>query len=99
VTVQAVLWVVLLTLSPTLELRASIPYAILVEDWSLWQAASMGILANTALAPLVWLLGFRFRSYLMSSFLGCLLAGVLVTLLVASGSEVFHFMYKAPPTF
>lgn len=34
-TAQAMSWVVLLTLTPTLELRASIPYAILVEDWLL----------------------------------------------------------------
>lgn len=51
---SALLWIVLLTLTPTLELRASIPYAMLVEKWSVWEAALAGILANTALAPLVW---------------------------------------------
>ena len=51
----ALLWVIVLTLTPTLELRASIPYAMLAADWSPWLAAVVGIAANTALAPLVWL--------------------------------------------
>jgi len=157
-TVESVLWVVLLTLTPTLELRASIPYALLVARWPVGLAAAIGILSNTALAPLVWLfmdralhlvlrvgwirrfyerwsarkrdklqrmvdrygvlglalfigvpfpgtgvysgcvaawlLGYRFRDYLLASFLGCVLAGVVVTAVVASGNEAFSFMYK-----
>ena len=52
---EQLLWVILLTLTPTLELRASIPYAILVADWSPWLAAVVGILANTLLAVPLWL--------------------------------------------
>jgi uncharacterized membrane protein len=55
VTAEAIVWVLLLTLTPTLELRASIPYAILVEDWHPVFAGVACILANFALAPLVWL--------------------------------------------
>jgi uncharacterized membrane protein len=152
------LWVVLLTLTPTLELRASIPYAILVGEWNLMVAAGVGIVANTALAPLVWLfvdnlmevflkvgfikrlfdwyaekkkaslegyvakygvyglalfigvpfpgtgvysgclaawlLGYRFRDYMVASFGGCVLAGIAVTAVVASGNEAFSFMIK-----
>lgn len=157
-TVTTVLWVIALTLIPTLELRASIPYALLVAKWSPWTAAVVGILINTALAPFVWvfvdkvmylflrvgfidrlyqryaekkrvklqgmvddygvfglalfigvpfpgtgvysgalaayLLDFRFRDYMLASFLGCLLAGSAVTAIVASGSEAFSFAYK-----
>ena len=152
------LWVIALTLTPTLELRASIPYALLVARWPVWAAAVIGILANTALAPFVWvfvdkvmhlflrigfidrlyqryaekkrvklqgmvdkygifglalfigvpfpgtgvysgavaayLLEFRFRDYMLASFLGCLLAGSAVTAIVASGNEAFSFAYK-----
>lgn len=153
-----VLWVVLLTLTPTLELRASIPYAILGAGLHPAVAGALGIAANTALAPLVWLfldqalhlflrigwfrrlwewyaekkrvklkryverygvlglalfigvpfpgtgvysgavaaflVGYRFRDYLLASFLGCVLAGVVVTLVVASGSEALSLMYR-----
>ena len=51
---SGLLWVILLTLTPTLELRASIPYAMLVAGWSPWMAAVVGIAANCALAPVVW---------------------------------------------
>lgn len=155
-------WVLVLTLTPTLELRASIPYALLVAHWPLWSAALVGILANTALAPLVWLfmdkgvhlflriafidrlyqryahskaealrpyvekwgvlglalfigvpfpgtgvysgcvaaylLEYRFRDYLLASFLGCVIAGSAVTAVVASGSEAFQFAIKATPS-
>lgn len=151
-------WVILLTLAPTLELRASIPYAILGAQWSPAAAAAAGIAANTLLAPVLWpvvdrivgmlrrvgpldrlyqryaerkraslqrlvdrygvlglalfigvplpgtgvysgalaarLLEMRFRDFLLGSFLGCLMAGTLVTLAVASGSEAFSFFYK-----
>ena len=36
----------------------------------------------------------RFRDHLLASFLGCLLAAVAVTAVVASGNEAFHFTYK-----
>jgi uncharacterized membrane protein len=157
---MALFWVILLTLTPTLELRASIPYAILVEDWPWWLGGSVGILANMALAPFVWvfvdkimhlflrvplikrfydwmaarsvsrlepyvhkygviglalfigipfpgtgvysgclgawLLRYKFREYMMASALGCIIAGALVTLIVASGNEAFSFMVKGP---
>jgi uncharacterized membrane protein len=156
--VKVLLWVILLTFTPTLELRASIPYAILVAKWPAFYAAAVATLANTALAPLVWVfvhrimpiflqvawieriysrvvdrnaaklqdkvdrygvlglalfigvpfpgtgvysgclaawaLKFRFRDYLLASFLGCLIAAVAVTVVVASGNEAFHFLYK-----
>ncbi len=152
------LWVILLTLAPTLELRAAIPYALLVARWHPVLTAVVCIAFNTALAPLVWLfmdkgmhillrirwldrlyqrysakkahklqryvdrygilglalfigvplpgtgvysgcvaawiVGYRFRDYLLASFLGCLIAGTIVTLVVASGSEAFSFVYK-----
>lgn len=150
--------VLLLTFAPTLELRASIPYAVLHEKWNPVTTAVVAIGINTALAPVVWLfvdkvmhlflrvefidriyhrysskkrealqvyvdkygvlglalfigvplpgtgvysgglaawlLEYRFRDYLLASFLGCLLAGVIVTVVVASGSEAFHFLVK-----
>lgn len=151
-------WVIVLTLAPTLELRASIPYAMLVAKWPTLPAAVIGILANTALAPIVWLfvdkgmhlflrigwidriwqrysakkraslqryvdkygvlglalfigvplpgtgvysgcvaaylLEFRFRDYLLASFLGCVIAGSVVTAVVASGSSALSFVYS-----
>jgi uncharacterized membrane protein len=54
VTLSGILWVILLTLTPTFELRASIPYALLIEEWPWWLAGPVGIAANAALAPLVW---------------------------------------------
>lgn len=157
-TLRAILWIILLSFTPTLELRASIPWAILGEGWSPLAAGVAGTLANLALAPLIWLfldrvmhlflrigwlkrtyervaerkaqklkplvdrwgvlglavfigvplpgtgvysgclaawvLKFRFRDYLVASALGCVIAGVAVTLVVASGSEAFHFFYK-----
>ncbi|MCB9673246.1 MAG: small multi-drug export protein [Alphaproteobacteria bacterium] len=155
---MSLLWVVLLCFTPTLELRAGIPYALLVEHWNPWMGGAVGIAANTALAPVVWLfldkvmhlflhiepirkvydwaaarsvnklepyvhkygvlglalfigvpfpgtgvysgclaawiLKFKFREYMLASFLGCAIAGVLVTLAVASGNGAFHFLYK-----
>jgi len=159
VSLHSILWVILLTLTPTLELRASIPYALLVAKWPVLVAGVVGILANTALAPLVWvfvdkvmhlflrigfidrvyqrwaarkrdklqayvqrwgilglalfigiplpgtgvysgcvaayLLEFRFRDYLLASFLGCCFAGIVVTGVVASGNEAFTFVYRS----
>ena len=155
---KVIFWVVLLTCTPTLELRASIPYAVLVAKWPTVWATIVAIVANTALAPAVWLfvhrimpiflkvgwieriyarvvernaaklqpkvdkygvlglalfigvplpgtgvysgclaawaLKYRFRDYLLASFLGCVLAGVAVAAVVASGNEAFHFLYK-----
>ncbi len=153
---------IILTFVPTFELRASIPYGIIVLDdrvhWALVAALCMA--ANIALAPLVWLfvhhamdlflrvgfirrvydwlvartqrrvepyvkrwgtiglalfigvplpgsgvysgclgaylLGFRFRDYMLASALGVLIAGAVVTLAMVSGVEAFHFMYKVP---
>ncbi len=155
---EQLLWVVGLTLTPTLELRASIPYAILVAGWPVGLAFAVGVMANSALAPVVWffvnnfmefflkvefikrwfdwyadkkkavlqgyidkygvyglalfigvpfpgtgvysgcvaawLLGYNFRDYMVASFLGCVIAGAVVTGVVASGSEVLSFMIK-----
>ena len=52
---SALLEVILLTLTPIFELRASIPYAIIELGWHPVQAAFVGICANIALAPFVWL--------------------------------------------
>ncbi len=51
-----VLWLVFLTLLPTLELRFSIPYGFLYYRESMGAASVVGIclLANIALAPVVW---------------------------------------------
>lgn len=152
------LWVFLLTLAPTLELRASIPYAVLGAGWSPVLAAVVCIAINALLAVPLWfivdgvidllrrvplldrlytwyserklasmkrlidkygifgialfvgvplpgtgvysgcvaarLLELRFRDYLLGTSLGVLMAGVLVTLAVASGAEAFTFFYK-----
>ena len=52
---SGLIWVVLLTLTPTFELRASIPYALLHEEWHWALAGGVGIGTNIALAPLVWI--------------------------------------------
>ncbi len=152
------MWIIVLTLTPTLELRASIPYAILVAEYNVVLAAVVGIAANTALAPVAWvftdkvlpilltvplikrvfdwyaqkkkgslegyverygvyglalfigvpfpgtgvysgclaawLLGYRFRDYMVASFGGCVIAGIAVTVAVASGNEAFSFFFK-----
>ena len=155
---MSLLYVFLLTLTPTLELRASIPYAIVGAGWHPVLAGAVGIIANSMLAPIVWvfvdrvmglflkigwiekvydrvaarsvarlaphvqkygvlglalfvgvpfpgtgvysgclaawLLKFRFRDYLMASCLGCVLAGVAVTVVVALGVEGVSFLVK-----
>ena len=155
---MALFWVIVLTLTPTLELRASIPYALLVEDWNPAVGAAVGILANIALAPVVWvfvdrimfvflkvpvikrvyewaaarsvarlqpyvdkygvyglalfigvpfpgtgvysgclaawLLKYKFKDYMVASTLGCIIAGLLVTAVVASGSSALSFVIK-----
>jgi hypothetical protein len=41
-----------------------------------------------------WLLGMRFRDTVWASFLGCVMAGAIVTGVVASGNEAFGFLTK-----
>ncbi len=53
--VRTVAWLVLLTLVPTLELRASIPYGIVDSTLSAPLVIAICVAANIALAPLVWL--------------------------------------------
>jgi len=43
-----------------------------------------------------YLLGYKFKDYMIASALGCLIAGAAVTAVVASGSEALHFLYKSP---
>lgn len=159
-TLAGLLWVILLSFTPTLELRASIPYALLVEDMHPVAGGALGIVSNALLAPLVWLfvdkvmhvflrvplikrfydwmavrsvnklepyvekygvlglalfigvpfpgtgvysgclaawlLKFRFRDYLLASVLGCVIAGIAVTLVVTSGNTALAFMFKDP---
>ena len=158
-TLAELLWIVVLAFTPGLELRAAIPYAILVAGWSPLAGGIAGTIATIALAPVLWfcfnqfmavvlrvpalarlwewasarsvrkldpvvkkygvyglaifigvplpgtgvvsaciaawVLRFRFRDFLLSSALGCVIAGAIVTAVVASGSEAFRFMYKA----
>lgn len=53
--VKTLLWLVVLTLVPTLELRASIPYGIVDSKLSVPVVIAICIASNIALAPLVWL--------------------------------------------
>jgi len=50
-----ILWIILLTLTPFLELRASIPYGIFATDlhWSL--VFAIATISNIALGPLIYL--------------------------------------------
>jgi uncharacterized membrane protein len=49
------LWLILLTFVPTLELRASIPWGLIDEALPPWLVVVGCIVANIALAPIVWL--------------------------------------------
>jgi uncharacterized membrane protein len=51
---RVTLWLVVLTLAPGLELRASIPYGLLEESLPAGVTIAICILVNIALAPLVW---------------------------------------------
>ncbi len=163
---EHVIWMVVLTFLPTLELRASIPYGVVHPDVTLhWGAiAGLCIAANYALAPLVWvfvhrimgiflkvgfikkiydwlvrrtqrkvepyvkkygtlglalfigvplpgsgvysgclgayLLGFKFKDYMVASALGVLIAGSAVTAVMVAGEEalpwLFHLVAKTP---
>jgi len=52
---STILWLVVLTLAPALELRASIPYGLLHSDLAPWAVVVVCVVCNIALAPLVWL--------------------------------------------
>lgn len=61
----SVLILIGLTLLPFLELRASIPYGVFATDLPVAQVFLICVLANIALAPLLWL----FVNYVMHLFL------------------------------
>ena len=52
---KAVLILMLITLIPTLELRASIPYGILRADMHWWAVVLVCVVTNIVLGPLVYL--------------------------------------------
>ncbi len=41
-----------------------------------------------------YLLGFKFKDYIIASIIGVLIAGTIVTLISVSGSEALYFMLK-----
>jgi uncharacterized membrane protein len=148
--VRTIAWIVILTLAPTLELRASIPFGIINGEFPTWLVVTMCVVVNIVLAPIVWvfldrgihiflrvrwikdlyeklvirardnlhpyverwgvlglalfigvplpgsgvysgalgayLLGFRFRQYMMAAALGVMIAAAAVTAVMVSGS-------------
>lgn len=52
---KAILILILITLIPTLELRASIPYGILRADMHWWFVVLVCVVTNIVLGPLVYL--------------------------------------------
>lgn len=152
--------VVLITLIPALELRASIPYGVLATSLPLWQVLLLAIATNWLIAPLVYvllklllklllrwpwfnrvwerysqrvlkrihasvetwgswglamfigiplpgtgvytgavgayLLGMSMRRFLLVALAGVLIAGVIVTVIVATGSQAFAWLVKPP---
>ena len=48
------LWLVALTFTPALELRASIPFGLIEGELPAWVVIAVCIAANIALAPVVW---------------------------------------------
>ena len=54
--IPAWLGIVLLTLIPALELRASIPFGLLATKLPVWQVVLIAIVANWLIAPLIYLL-------------------------------------------
>ena len=156
---EKIVILVLLTLIPFLELRASIPYGILVLRMDWLTVFIVCVLANILLAPLIYvfthkimwlflkiewinkiykrlvirtqkkvkpyvekygkiglalfiglplpgsgvysgglgayLLGFKFKDYVVASIIGVLIAGVVMTLISLFGSEAFGFLIKA----
>ncbi|MFQ5352243.1 MAG: COG2426 family protein [Candidatus Binatia bacterium] len=57
---RGVLFMVLLTFTPAFELRASIPYGAFETGLPLWLTVVVCVVANIALAPLVWVFLDRF---------------------------------------
>lgn len=51
---QTIFWLVILTLAPTLELRASIPYGLIEGSMPATMVVAICILVNILLAPVVW---------------------------------------------
>ena len=155
---EEIIILVLLTLIPFLELRASIPYGILVLNMNWLLVFVVCALANIFLAPLVYvfthkimwlflkikyikkiykkivirtqkkiepyvekygkiglalfiglplpgsgvysgglgayLLGFKFKDYVIASIIGVLMAGVIMTLISLFGNEALGFLIK-----
>ncbi len=156
---EEILILVLLTLIPFLELRASIPYGILVLGMNWPLVFVVCVVTNMILGPLIYLfldkmihlflrikwidkcysyyvertqkrirkyvdkygllgvsvfigiplpgsgsysgalgsylLGIKFKKFALANLIGVLIAGVLVTLIVFSGTEAFSFFVKA----
>lgn len=62
--IKEILWIILLTFLPFLELRASIPYGIVMGiDWKI--VFLIAVIVNILLAPLLWF----FVNYVMHLFL------------------------------
>jgi uncharacterized membrane protein len=155
---RTVAWIVLLTLAPTLELRASIPYGIINGEFPTWLVVAMCVVVNILLAPIVWvfldrgihiflrvrwikdlyeklvirardnlhpyverwgvlglalfigvplpgsgvysgalgayLLGFRFRQYMLAAAMGVMIAAAAVTAVMVSGSGALQLFIK-----
>ena len=155
---RTIAWIVLLTLAPTLELRASIPYGIINGEFPTWLVVAMCVVVNILLAPIVWvfldrgihiflrvrwikvlyeklvirardnlhpyverwgilglalfigvplpgsgvysgalgayLLGFRFRQYLLAAAMGVMIAAAAVTAVMVSGSGALQLFIK-----
>ena len=51
---RTIFWLVILTLAPTLELRASIPYGLIEGAMPATLVVLICILVNILLAPIVW---------------------------------------------
>ncbi|MFH1396035.1 MAG: small multi-drug export protein [archaeon] len=149
---------IVLTILPFLELRASIPYGIFNTDFTIAQVFIICTMVNIALAPILYLfvnhvmhfflrikfvekiyykvvertqkkihpyvekygilgmaiaigiplpgsgvysgalgaylLGFKFRDYLIAAIIGVLIAGLVVLIISVTGSEAFSFMIK-----
>lgn len=51
-----ILWIILLTLTPFFELRASIPYGILVAKMQWWWVFLIAVITNAILGPVLYIL-------------------------------------------
>jgi len=155
-----ILFIVLLTLVPALELRASIPYGILATDLHWVTVFLIAVITNMILGAVLfpmldfiirlitrikifnklytiyidktqkkikryvdrygdygvalfigvplpgsgsysgavaaYLIGMRYRRFLLANAIGVLIAGTLVTLIVLSGTGIFSFFVKYP---